>query len=141
MSTYILKELPDSYSIGVAPDTYLLKELRDSYLFTEGSSMKELNKGAIKSIPIQVTKRGGGVLTVASANFQVFDEDDSSVQDSGVATISGNGTSLVTLDGIVDTSAVGFVEGGTYKAKFTVVIGSEAFVEIAEREVKENVIA
>jgi hypothetical protein len=67
----------------------------------------------------------GGSITIASATFQVFDVDDSSVQTSGNATIADNGTVTPDVYGLVDCTASGFTAGEYYEVRFTITIGSE----------------
>ena len=91
--------------------------------------MVERKKGEIKDSWIEVTERDGGTVTVSSYTFEVFDKDDTSVQASDTASISGNGTAEVKIYGLVDTTAAAFVAGSSYYVRFTYVIGSETDFE------------
>ena len=82
-------------------------------------------KGEIKHSWIEVTERDGGTATVSTYTFEVFDKDDTSVQASATASISGNGTAEVKIYGLVDTTDDGFVVGSSYYVLFTYIIGSE----------------
>lgn len=86
-------------------------------------------KNEIKDVWIKVTERDGGTVTVSSQDFEAFDKDDTSVQASDTASISGNGTAEVKIYGLVDTTADSFVAGSSYYVRFTYVIGSETYIE------------
>ena len=82
-------------------------------------------KGAIEDARITVNEADGAVLTVATAVYEVFDTAGTSVQAETNATITNNGTALVTLSGIVTTTAAGFVIHSDYDILFTYTIGSQ----------------
>lgn len=66
----------------------------------------------------------GGIVTISSAVFEVFDAGHNSVQTSGEATIVDNGTVRPDVYGLVDTTQDAFTSGGYY-VLFTVIIGTE----------------
>lgn len=67
----------------------------------------------------------GADVTLTSVTFEVFDADDSSVQDSADATIVDNATETPDFYGLVDTTAVAFVAGSGYYVRFTITITPE----------------
>jgi hypothetical protein len=67
----------------------------------------------------------GAAITIDSATFQVFDEDDSSVQASDDATIVDNSTVTPDVYGLVDCTAAGFTAEEYYEVRFTITIDSE----------------
>ena len=87
------------------------------------------DKNEIKWVWIQVEERDAGVVTVASATFEVFAASGASVQASADAAITNNGTIAVTLSGLVDTSTANFISGATYEVKFTYQIDSETYID------------
>jgi hypothetical protein len=94
--------------------------------------MREINLNSIQNVAVQITKRGGGNVDTTSANFQVYDEDDVSVQG-----VTDDVTPIVIVDALLDTSS-GYSEGGTYKIKYTVVIGTETLIRWVRRRIKEH---
>ncbi len=86
-------------------------------------------KNEIKNVWIQAEERDGEDITVTQAGtvFDVVDADDAAKQASANASIRNNSTSLVQVYGLVDTSVPGFVDGTTYKVRFTVIIGAETY--------------
>lgn len=102
--------------------------------------MRRFDKDEIKPSWMQVTERDGGTVTIATANFEVFDSSGTSVQASGTATPHDNGTTLVKLSGLVDTTVAAFVAGSSYEVKFTYTIGSETYIDIDHIKVVETLI-
>lgn len=85
----------------------------------------DMIKGAIEDARITVDEADGAVLTVATAVFEVFDLAGASVQAVGNATITNNGTALVTLSGLITSTAAGFVINSDYEILFTYTIGTQ----------------
>jgi len=87
-------------------------------------------KNEIKNVWVQIEERDQGTVTIttgADTIFDVVDEDNTVVQASAQASVSNNGTALVKLYGLVDTTAAEFVDGSTYKVRFTAKIGAETY--------------
>jgi hypothetical protein len=84
-------------------------------------------KGEIKNVWIQVEERDQATVTISSQTFDVVDGDDAEKQASGNASVQNNGTSLVQIFGLVDTSVAAFVDGTAYKVRFTYAIGAETY--------------
>lgn len=82
-------------------------------------------KNTIEDAAVDVTEKGGAVLTVASSTFEVFDTAGASVQASASATITNNGTAKVTLSGLITSTAAGFVIDSDYDILFTYIIGTQ----------------
>ncbi len=86
-------------------------------------------KNEIKNAWIQIEEREGETFTVdtgaGNTVFDVVDGEDVVKQASADATVSDNNTALVKVRGLVDTTVAGFVDGSSYKIRFTVTIGSE----------------
>ena len=57
--------------------------------------------------------------------MEVFNDTGSSTQGEAAASLDNNGTAAVTIYGLVDTTAAGFVDGEWVKAQFTFTIGDE----------------
>jgi len=85
-------------------------------------------KNEIKPVWITVYERDGATVTVATADFEVFDTAGASKQASASATITDNGTATPDISGVVDTSVAAFTAGSTYKVQFTVVIGTNTYI-------------
>ena len=84
-------------------------------------------KGEIKNVWIQIDERDLGTVTTSAQTFDVVDGDDVEIQASGNASVQNNGTSLVQVYGLVNTSVAAFVAGTAYKVRFTVTIGAETY--------------
>lgn len=66
----------------------------------------------------------GASITIASATFEVFDLDGTTVQASASATITDNSSATPDISGEVDTTVAGFVVGSDYYVQFVVTIGT-----------------
>jgi len=104
--------------------------------------MIKFDKGEIKNVWIEVAERDSASFTIASATFEVFDEDGVSVQASDTASTDG-----AKIYGLVDTTAtVGegeeetdvFTAGESYEVKFTFVIGSETYIDKVAIKLEET---
>ncbi len=84
-------------------------------------------KNEIKNTWIQIEERDGESITVTSQTFDVIAADDTVIQASGNASVVNNNTALVRIFGLIDTTVAGFVDGTTYKVRFTIVIGAETY--------------
>lgn len=84
-------------------------------------------KNEIKNVWIQIEERDQGTVTTTAQTFDVVDGDDVEIQASGNASVQNNGTSLVQVYGLVDTSAAAFVDGTAYKVRFAVTIDAETY--------------
>jgi len=84
-------------------------------------------KGEIKNVWIQFEERDAGTVTTSAQTFDVVDGDGNVLQAVGNASVQNNGTSLVQVYGLVDTSEESFEDGTAYKVRFTVTIGSEIY--------------
>lgn len=92
-----------------------------------------VTKGEKRWVGVSVDERDAGNVT-ATAVFEVFDSDGSSVQAESEATITGSGTALVYAEGLVDTTVSAFVAGDPYEVMFTVTIDSA--VRIGKRHIR-----
>lgn len=93
--------------------------------------MREYHKTDIKDSRIEITAANGGLVTIASQIFEVFDKDGASIQDESPASINGNGTASVEIYGLVDATADGFTVGSGYYVQFIFTIGSEQLTKRA----------
>jgi hypothetical protein len=94
-------------------------------------------KGEKKYSRILIEEDDGNTFTVTSPLFDVVDDADSVVQAETSASIRNNTTAAVELYGLVDTTDSGFVDGSSYKVRFTFTIDDEVLkgvdpIKIAE---------
>lgn len=83
---------------------------------------RRIMKDEKKYSRILVEEDDGNVFTITSPVFDVVDDVDAEVQASSEASIRNNGTAAVELYGLVDTTDSGFVNGSSYKVRFTFVV-------------------
>lgn len=101
--------------------------------------MIRFDKGEIKNAGITITNDWtGAVVTIASATFEVFDSTESSVQESGVATVGDNSTVSPDIYGLVNTSVEAFVIGDSYKIKITYIISTETLIDTVDIKIVET---
>jgi len=101
---------------------------------------QQIKKNGVEDVWITGTNRHspGTSVTVASASFEVFDVDGTTVQASASATITDNSTVSPDINGLVDTTVVAFVVGSWYEVEFTVTIGSEVIPVVVQVECVEK---
>ena len=101
---------------------------------------QSIRKGAKEDVYISGANRHNpsSTVTVASATFSVNDVDGTEVQASASATITDNSTVSPDINGLVDTSASGFVAASWYEVIFVVTIGSEELHEVVWVECVEG---
>jgi len=93
----------------------------------------KFDKNEKKNVWIQVEERDDESFTIASATFQVFDSDGTSVQASASATVSTD-----KIYGLVDTTASGFTAGESYEVVFTYIIDSETYIDKVHIKLEEK---
>lgn len=72
-----------------------------------------------------ITEDDDGDVTVTSPLMDVVNDAGTVIQAEAAASLDDNGTKAVTIYGLVDTTAAGFVDGEWVKARFTFTIGDE----------------
>jgi hypothetical protein len=72
-----------------------------------------------------ITEDDKANVTVTNPLMDVVNDEDTVIQDEAAASLDDNGTAAVTIYGLVDTTAAGFVDGEWVKARFTFTIGDE----------------
>ena len=97
------------------------------YIQAITSPWTKFEKSEKKNIWILVKERDGNSVTATAFVFDVVDSDDSVVQAEVSASVSGNASTSLKVYGLVDTTAAGFVDGSSYKVRFTVTIGDEDY--------------
>ncbi len=86
---------------------------------------RRMMKGVKQYSRILIEEDDGNVFTITSPVFDVVDDVDVEKQASSSASVRNNGTAAVELYGLVDTTDSGFVDGSSYKVRFTFVIDDE----------------
>ena len=96
--------------------------------------MISFDKNEIKNVWIRIEDRDDAAFTITNdAVFQVYDEDGTSVQAQGSATVSSD-----KIYGLVNTTTTGFIAGGSYEVKFTYHIGSETYIDFVHIKLQET---
>ena len=129
-----LIKVPNTDSKTKVPNTDLLTSKGDNM------AIQQIRKNAIEDVYITATNKHspGTSVTVASATFQVYDADGTSVQAVASATITDNSTVSPDINGLVDTSVSGFTANEWYEVVFIVTIGSEEYHEVVSVECVEG---
>jgi len=101
---------------------------------------QQIRKNGKEDVYITVTNRHDptATVTVASATFEVFDADGTSVQAVASATITDNSTVSPDISGLVDTSVVAFTANSWYEVVILVTIGTEILSEVVQVECVEE---
>ena len=101
---------------------------------------QQIRKNAKEDVYIQITNKHDttATVTVASATFEVFDADGTSVQTSASATISDNTTLSPDVSGLIDTTDADFTANSWYEVVFVVTIGTEELHEVVQIECVEE---
>lgn len=82
-------------------------------------------KGKKKYSRFLITEDDLATVTVTDPLFDVVNSAGTAIQAEAAASLDDNGTAAVTIYGLVDTSAEGFIDGEWVKARFTFTIGDE----------------
>lgn len=93
--------------------------------------MKRFDNGEIQPVEFTVhdDRTAGATVTVASATYVPLNSSGATLQASANATMTNNGTALVTIAGSVDTTTATFTDDLAFEVKFTYVIGAQTLIE------------